>query len=138
MKNLASAVDMIFGKEAKVETKETLKVSETSELPDISKVNVPNDFRAKLIESSLSKTKKKVVEPTVVVEEEKIDEETKILQLEEKIGNLISSLTSLLKEAKEVINEVTTVGMIGTNNKFTFKGKGKKNEPSKPNSRNKS
>jgi hypothetical protein len=55
---------------------------------------------------------------------------------ETKISNLISKLNSLLQEAKTVITELTTVGMIGTNQKFVLNKKKTKNEPNKTNKRN--
>jgi len=72
------------------------------ESPDISDVEVPMDFVNSItgVKSSL----KPLTETT-----------NKQTNLEDKAKNIISQLSNLLTEAKEVINEMTTVGMIGVN-----------------------
>jgi hypothetical protein len=82
-------------------------------VPDVTDTNVSEDYIANILEGSMGVTverKKKVV----IKEQKKLEPKpTKIN--EEKITDLISRLSSLLAEAKQMLNEMTTVGMIGTN-----------------------
>lgn len=107
-----------------------LESKNVSKMDDISKVKVPNSF----IDMVLG-NKPKLVESKVVEVEDDVEDLDEARILEEKINSLVSRLASLLKEAKEVMAEMTTVGMIGTNQKFSLKKK-KKNGPAKTNSRN--
>lgn len=107
-----------------------LESKNVSKMDDISKVKVPNSF----IDMVLG-NKPKLVESKVVEVEDDVEDLDEARILEEKINSLVSRLASLLKEAKEVMAEMTTVGMIGTNQKFSLKKK-KKNGPAKANSRN--
>jgi len=89
-------------------------------VPDVSDTNVSEDYIANILEGSMGVTverKKKVP----VKEQQKVQSKpTKIN--EEKLTDLITRLSSLLAEAKQMLNEMTTVGMIGTN----LQGKGSK------------
>jgi len=93
---------------------------------DIRKVPISNSFIDSILESSFNSPTK--VEE--VVEEEKIQEsETK-----DKLTDLVSRLAALIKEAKNVLQEMTTTGMLGTNQKFLLLDK-KKNGTNKSNKR---
>ena len=82
-------------------------------VPDVTDTNVSEDYIANILEGTMGVTverKKKVP----IKEQQKIQSKpTKIN--EEKITDLITRLSSLLAEAKQMLNEMTTVGMIGTN-----------------------
>jgi len=91
-------------------------------VPDVTDTNVSEDYIANILEGTMGVTverKKKVP----IKEQQKIQSKpTKIN--EEKITDLITRLSSLLAEAKQMLNEMTTVGMIGTN--LSSKGSKKK------------
>jgi hypothetical protein len=103
---------------------------------DLKNVVVPESLIENVINFSknIPEKKKEVVEEIVEVEEEVINE----AQIVNRVSVLVSKLSSLLQEAKSVIAEMTTAGMIGTNQKFVLGKKGKKNGPIKVNKRNKS
>ena len=92
----------------------------TGEAPDVSDTTVTDDYITNILEGSMGVTverKKKVV----IKEQNKTQPKpTKIN--EGKITDLITRLSSLLAEAKQMLSEMTTVGMIGTN----LSGKGSK------------
>jgi hypothetical protein len=91
--------------------------------PDISKIQLPDS----LVESILEFSGKKPKVEAVVEEVESVNEEQVI---ENKVTDLILKLNTLLKEARAVVQEMTTAGMIGTNQKFVLNKK-KKNGPTK-------
>ena len=75
------------------------------ESPDISDVEVPMDFVNSITGvKSPPKARKALIETA-----------TRKTNLEDKAKNIISQLSNLLTEAKEVINEMTTCGMISVN-----------------------
>ena len=89
-------------------------------VPDVSDASVSEDYITNILEGSMGITvekKKKVA----VKEQNKIQLKPAKLN-EEKLTDLITRLSSLLAEAKQMLNEMTTVGMIGTN----LQGKGSK------------
>ena len=96
----------------------------TGRMPDIRNIEITADDMGTLLETT---TKPNLSEDRV----------TEVKVIEERMTNLITQLKTLLGEAKQVLSEVTTVGMIGVNNKFSLH-KGKKNEPRKVNKGNKS
>ena len=75
------------------------------ESPDISDVEVPMDF----VNSITG------VKSPPKAREALIETATRKTNLEDKAKNIISQLSNLLTEAKEVINEMTTCGMISVN-----------------------
>ena len=75
------------------------------ESPDISDVEVPMDF----VNSITG------VKSPPKAREALIETATKKTNLENKAKGIISQLSNLLTEAKEVINEMTTCGMISVN-----------------------
>ena len=90
--------------------------------PNIKNVKVPDS----MVESILGFATKKEDLKDI----ERFDEAQKV---ENKISDLVKRLSDLLKEAKEVMSEVTSTGMIASNQKFVL---GKKNEHRKTNKRN--
>ncbi len=87
-------------------------------VPDVSDTNVSEDYITNILEGTMGVTveKKKKVS---VKEQNKIQPKPSKLN-EEKLTDLITRLSSLLAEAKQMLTEMTTVGMIGTN----LQGKG--------------
>ena len=142
--DLVAATEEIFGDMNQtqeqpaqpVPTGAEAKVVEMSEIKDIklsdSLVEAFVDFGTQVQERTSGKAPAKKVEMPIVEEE---DPEDKKQELVEKAQNLVQQLAALLKEAKTTIAEMTTVGMIGTNQKFTLgkKKTAKKNGPRKPN-----
>lgn len=88
-------------------------------VPDVTDTNVSDDYIASILEGtmgvSIEKKNKKPIKEQQKKTSKKINED--------KVNDLIQRLSSLLAEAKQMINEMTTVGMIGTN---TLGGKSKK------------
>lgn len=89
-------------------------------VPDVSDAEVSQQFIENLIEGTMNIPIQKSQKKVVVKEQKKLPSK-KIT--EDKVNDLIHRLSSLLAEAKEMINEMTTVGMIGTS---TLGGKTKK------------
>ena len=104
--------------------------------PDLKNVVVPDSLIENVINFSknIPEKKKEIIEEAVEVEEERVDEAA----ITNKVSDLVSKLSLLLQEAKTVIAEMTSCGMIGTNQKFVLGKKGKKNGPNKVTKRNKS
>ena len=92
--------------------------------PDVPKVKITDDFLRTILESTVHKEVETVEEPKEEINEQQI--------MEKKLSDLVQKLTSLLGEAKSVINELTTCGMIGVG-----KAKGFKNGPVKSTKGNK-
>jgi len=90
-------------------------------VPDVSDAEVSQQFIENLIEGTMNIPIKKTSKKVVVKEQNK--QPSKKIN-EDKVNDLIQRLSSLLAEAKEMITEMTTVGMIGAN---TLGGKTKKN-----------
>ena len=89
------------------------------------------DFGARVNEGKTSTTPKRRRPAPVVEEIASLTNEEVLL---EKVDTLIQRLSSLLKEAKETIVEMTSAGMIGTNQKFAItppKKKKKRHGPRK-------
>jgi len=101
--------------------------TQTATSLDIRNVKVSDSFVGSIIESAFSVPKIEKEEP----EEEQINES----EVKEKLSDLVKRLAALVSEAKTVIQEMTTCGMIGTNQKFLLLDKKKKNGPSKTNKR---
>lgn len=91
----------------------------------ISKVKLSENDVASVLESVVPGYKpiQKKIKKTEVEQPTKVQEE---VSPEDKIRDLIIKLTTLLGEAKVVIAEMTTTGMIGTNQKFVLGQKKKK------------
>lgn len=89
-------------------------------VPDVTDTNVSDDYIRSILEGTMgvSVEKKKKV---AVKEQNKVQPKPAKLN-EEKLTDLITRLSSLLAEAKQMLSEMTTVGMIGTN----LSGKGSK------------
>ena len=79
-------------------------------VPDITDASVGDDYITSILEGSMGLTvENKKKKP---IKEIKKQPTTNIN--EEKVTDLISRLSSLLAEARQMIDEMTTVGMIGT------------------------
>lgn len=80
-------------------------------VPDISDTTVGEDYITSILEGSMGvtvdDTKKKPIKEIKKQPSKKINEE--------RVTDLISRLSSLLAEARQMIDEMTTVGMIGSN-----------------------
>lgn len=121
------------------DVKEDLKANPMKKASlEIKHVDVPDT----LIESITAFARK---EPLSQITEEVEVEQEEVETLNEEVvvqkaQTLVKKLSELLQEAKVVIEEMTTCGMIGTNQKFTLKPKkkGLKNGPLKVNQGNKS
>lgn len=87
-------------------------------VPDVSDASVSEDYISNILEGTMGVTveKKKKVP---VKEHNKLQSKPAKIN-EEKLTDLITRLSSLLAEAKQMLTEMTTVGMIGTN----LQGKG--------------
>lgn len=98
--------------EANHSIKESIKDPNVSDfVPDVTNTNVSDDYIANILEGTMGVTvERKFKKP---IKEQQKQPSKKIT--EDKVNDLISRLSSLLAEAKEMINEMTTVGMIGTN-----------------------
>jgi len=81
-------------------------------VPDVSDAEVSQQFIENLIEGTMNIPIKKTSKKVVVKEQNK--QPSKKIN-EDKVNDLIQRLSSLLAEAKEMITEMTTVGMIGAN-----------------------
>jgi hypothetical protein len=81
--------------------------------PNIKDVKVPNSVLSQILEGK------------EVQEESKLTK--KLPDSKERLSELVQKLSVLLKEAKELMSEMTTTGMIGTNQKFTLGKKTNKN-----------
>jgi hypothetical protein len=94
-------------------------------------VVVPNAFVDQIVgfNSALNESEDPVKKQELMPEFEPVNEAT---VLKERLESLVESLKALLREAKEVMEEMTTTGMIGVNLAPV-----KKNEPRKRNKRNK-
>ena len=97
-------------------------------------VDLPESFVAQITGKRLVESKKQIEEQVEEEQEEEISEDLRE-STEVRIRNLVLQLKMLLEEAHSVVQEVTTTGMIGTNQKFVL---GKKNGSNKANQRNKS
>jgi hypothetical protein len=115
--------------------------------PDLNEITVPDSLVESLLNFASHKREikpreldavaKQVIEDQVQAKEAEAKEEeiNEEVVAENKLSDLVTRLSDLLKEAKQVINEMTTAGMIGTNQKFVL-GKKKKNGLTKSNKRN--
>jgi hypothetical protein len=109
--------------------KENLPPKKATKIVDISDVKVPDS----LVESIMGFVEDtKNSEPQVQEEASELNEE---VILESKVNDLVTRLSSLLKEARVVLEEMTSAGMIGTNQKFVLNKK-KKNGSTKVIKRN--
>lgn len=99
----------------------------TAKSLDIRNVKISDSFATSIIESAF-KTAPKVVEEAP--EQEAINEEV----VKNKLQDLVVRLAGLIQEAKTVLHEMTTTGMLGTNQKFLLLDK-KKNGSNKSNKR---
>lgn len=93
-------------------------------------IQLPESFVGQITGQRVDEHIEETVEEIEEPQEESVREAT-----ETRLKNLVLQLKSLLEEAHSVISEVTTTGMIGTNQKFVL---GKKNGSPKANKRNKS
>ena len=103
---------------------------------DVKNIKLPDSYVESILQFSAKAGAvgiREAVEP--VIEEQEVQEINESL-IESKVTDLVAKLGSLLKEAKVVIEEMTSCGMIGTNQKFVLGKKGKKNGPPKTNKRN--
>jgi hypothetical protein len=126
-----AATENIFNEISGKSPREAFKPVVQPKAIDISHINVPDQLVESVINFATGKTKSvKIEEPVVEVEE--INEEVVATT---KLSDLVRRLSDLLKEAKEFLGEMTTTGMIGTNQKFNLLKK-KKNGPTKTTKRN--
>jgi hypothetical protein len=93
--------------------------------PNLKNIKVPDSLVESIVGFATNKEEPKKLE--------RFDEVAKV---ENKISDLVKRLSDLLKEAKQVMSEVTTVGVIASNQKSVLGKKAKNNEPSKINKRN--
>ena len=129
--DLVAATEAIFGgnKPAEGETIPTGATARAVPMNEIKDIELSNslidqlvDFGARVNEGKTSTSKPKATmqpAPAPVVEE--VDTLNVEEELVEKVNTLILKLSSLLKEAKATIVEMTSAGMIGSNQKFTLK-----------------
>lgn len=93
-------------------------------VPDVSHTDVTDDYISQIIEGSMGIPSPKNKQRSMAPKGNQIPiKETKKHSVnEDEVKDLINRLSSLLSEAKQMIAEMTTVGMIGTN----LQGKSKK------------
>lgn len=72
--------------------------------PDLSKIKLPDNFTNMIMESSFNEVSPK-----------KVIKETKQVSINETVNKLMTEFNTLLTRAKQVIDELTSCGMIGTN-----------------------
>lgn len=97
--------------------------------PDIQNVKLPDSMVNSIIESAFNVSK-----PIEEVQEEPEEIQINESQARQKLNDLVLKLADLIKEAKTVLHEMTTTGMLGTNQKFLLLDK-KKNGSNKSNKR---
>lgn len=93
----------------------------------IKHIDLPNEYITAILESSQLLEDKAAKKPAIVVAPTK--ELSEAERLEEKLTSLVERLAILLKEAKVVMNEMTSTGSIGVGtqtNLFATKKKKKK------------
>lgn len=78
-------------------------------VPDITDVKVGEDYITSILEGSMGVT----VDNTRKKPIKEIKKQSQTNLTEEKVNDLIFRLSSLLNEARQMIDEMTTVGMIG-------------------------
>lgn len=78
-------------------------------VPDISDTTVGEDYITSILEGSMGVT----VDTTKKKPIKEIKKQPQTNLTEEKVNDLIFRLSSLLNEARQMIDEMTTVGMIG-------------------------
>lgn len=86
--------------------------------PDVRNIKVSEDQVAKIIAESFGSKPEVQEEPEVT--NESADEKVT------KLNDLVQKLAKLVVEAKGIIQEMTTCGMLGTNQKFVLNDKKKK------------
>ena len=114
------ALDAIFGDIKKKPVLESAPQQPNSPNIDIRGVELSDSLVESILEFKNPNHKPK---PVVKKEIKKVIE----TDSKDRLQDLIGKLTTLLQEAKQVIAEMTTAGMIGTNQKFTL-GQKKKNK----------
>lgn len=112
LKNMDPKTSTIDTTVNKTSIRESVKDPNVSDfVPDIKDTNVSDDYISNILEGSMGieieKKSKKIIKENKQQKSKNINED--------KVADLISRLSSLLAEAKEMINDMTTVGMIGTN-----------------------
>lgn len=99
-------------------------------VPDVSKVVVPQN----LVESIVNSMGIKAAKQVIIEEVEKGDEaEDSGVLAESKLNGIVTRLTTLIKEAKTVLEEICSTGAIGVSQKKPLK---KTNGPTKTIKRN--
>jgi len=126
-KDLMSATEDILGGVLQPKTKHytpTGAEAKRVNMEDLRGIHVSDSLVESFISGSFP-TVKPAHRQKEVIEEDSLNED----DLERKITSLIMRLSTLLKEARETLAEMTSVGMIGVNQKFTLhkKKKVKKN-----------
>lgn len=102
--------------------------------PDITNIKVPDSLVESIlafnnVKSPEEEQREELTQPEIVSES--------IEEKETKLNTLVGKLSSLLKEAKVLLDEMTTSGMIGTNMKANLLKDKKKNGLVKSNKGNK-
>ncbi len=89
-------------------------------VPNVKDVEVPDAFLASIVEFANLANKSDVEEDAEeeVTQVEEIDEQAVV---ENKVQDLVTRLATLIKEARGVIEEMTTAGMIGVGKATGFK-----------------
>lgn len=98
-------------------------------VPDISKVSVP-DAMLESIFTSMGHKQETKSEEVIQIYGQPVEKE---ILAEAKLNGIVSKLTSLIKEAKTVLEEICSSGAIGVSQKKQLK---KVNGPTKTNKRN--
>jgi hypothetical protein len=112
--------------------RDSIPIDQDGMAPDIKGVKVPQDFVDLVVEG-----KKNSLPPCKVcgnqtrdqkcgVCDKHVDEKKASVNSKGRLEELIQQLSSLLKEARSVLNEMTTAGMIGVNTAGPVKEKPKK------------
>ena len=127
-----AATENIFKGISDKNPREAFKPASQPKAIDISHIEVPDQLVESVINFATGKSKSVPVEPQV---EEQLEEVNEEVVATTKLSDLVRRLSDLLKEAKEFLGEMTTTGMIGTNQKFNLLKK-KKNGPTKTIKRN--
>jgi hypothetical protein len=102
-------------------------------VPDVSKIEVPDAFVTAVLEF----TNRGSSNEELIVESGEVEEVNEAVVITNKVQDLVVRLASLIKEARVVLEEMTSVGMIGVGKATGFKKPVKKvNGPTKAIKRN--
>lgn len=123
-----AATENIFKEISGKNPREAFKPVVQPKAIDVSHIEVPDQLVESVISFATGKTRE-------LPKEEEVEELNEEVVATNKLSDLVRRLSELLREAKEFLGEMTTTGMIGTNQKFNLLKK-KKNGPTKTIKRN--